>query len=432
MHAKPRLFRDPIYDTISWDPGTLIGRVVLSLLDTAEVQRLRRIRQLGLSHLVYHGAEHSRFSHSMGVTWVAHQMMQTVSRWQSIDEDEWAVTLAAALCHDIGHGPFSHAFEAATRLRHESLSIAMLEGEESHVNRVLREIDPGFPERVSSRLKGNDESPPFLREIVSSQLDADRMDYIRRDGHATGVRIGTFDLERVLAMLDVVDGHLAVHVGATEAVEGYLLARFHMYKQVYLHKTVRAAECMLEAALRRAGVLRREGRSPSYWPNDALGVLLEHGEVQLAGMTLIDDVDVWRCMKAWSSAEDRVLADLASGLVRRRLYKTVILSEVQASSDALVDEVRAFVSQKGYDPDYHLIWDTSRDSPYRPYKGGAQHAKSIRLTDGGGLVSFIEERSEVIRMLGGLEHTQHILCVHPDLKAPIQRLLSAPTMQPAG
>ncbi|MGM0576806.1 MAG: HD domain-containing protein [Myxococcota bacterium] len=423
-HAKPRLYRDPVHDTIVLEPDSDEGRLLIALLDAREVQRLRRIRQLALSFLVYHGAEHSRFAHSIGVAWLARRMLDRVQRSADIPAEERLVTLAAALLHDVGHGPFSHALEALCGERHEERSVALVMDPDTDVHRALADVDARLPERVAARIAGTDESaPPYLREIVSSQLDADRMDYILRDGHMTGVRIGSFDLERILAMLDVVDGHLGFHRGGQAAVEGYLLARFHMYQQVYLHKTSRTAERMLVTALERATALRLDD-AIAWWPPGPLGDLLAGGALPPTDFARLDDVDVWYALKAWTSEEDAVLSDLAGGLIHRRLWKAARLPETDdARADEMVSAARSVARVRGFDPEHHVLVDASRDSPYRPFTGMERHRGSIRLIDAAGRGRFIEDRSDVVEMLGRLRHRQRLLCYHPALREPLARLV---------
>ena len=426
-HAKPRLYRDPVHDTIALAPDSVEGRLLMDLLDTPEMQRLRRIRQLGLSHFVYHGAEHSRFAHSVGCAWLATRMLDQVARGAgALSAESRLVTIAAALLHDVGHGPFSHALEGLSGVHHEARSVAIVLGKESGVHQALCRVDPTLPARVASWLgSGPPPRPPapaYLRDIVSSQLDADRLDYILRDGVMTGVHIGHYDLARIVAMIDVVDDHLALHHGAQQAVEGYLLARFHMYQQVYLHKTSRAAERMLVAALQRAAGLARDGRPPAWWPTPFGRVLL--GEANdPESFCQIDDVDVWAALKRWTTDADRPLADLARGLVNRRLFKTLHLPTTDtARADELIGAARAIARVRGFDPDVHVLVDESRDSPYRPFTGLGATSRAIRLIDGAGRGHFIEDRSEVVQMLGQLHHHQRLLCFHPDLADALARL----------
>ncbi|PIE19368.1 MAG: hypothetical protein CSA66_02425 [Proteobacteria bacterium] len=400
--------------------------MLLSLVDTPQVQRLRRIRQLGMAYLVYPGAEHSRFAHSMGVMWLGYRMLERLGRLTEIPEDEQMVTLAACLLHDVGHGPFSHALEAVTGVHHEAYSRDIILSPDTAVGRALREVDPTLPERVAARVEGRGDGPPFLREIVSSQLDADRLDYILRDGHATGVKIGAYDLLRILALLELDgDGHIAAHVGAQEAVEGYLLARFHMYKQVYLHKTSRAAERVLEATLRRAGQLRRDGAGPAYWPAGPLGRLIAGRTLDPVDFAAIDDVDVWVALKAWGGDPDRVLADLAGGLVLRRLWKPLPLPLADLPrAQELVSAARSLARVHGFDPAYAVLVDECEDPVYRPFTGVGPHRKAIRLVETGGRAGYIEDRSEVVKMLGQLTLRQRLLCVHPRLRDRVHKLVT--------
>ncbi|MCA9518394.1 MAG: HD domain-containing protein [Myxococcales bacterium] len=422
---KPKLFRDPVHDTIAIDQDD-VGRVILALLDTREVQRLRRIRQLGLSFLVYPGAEHSRFAHSLGVLHVASTVLDRLAARFPVSDEDRLTTLCACLLHDVGHGPFSHALEAFTGVRHEVWSHGIITSPDTEVNAVLRAVDPSLPERVAARVERTEAAPSFLTDIVSSQLDADRLDYILRDGHATGVRIGAFDLERILALLDVADGHLAVHVGAQEAVEGYLLARFHMYKQVYLHKTSRTAERMLEAALRRAQELALGGAYGfGYWPGGAVGRLVRGETLAPAAFADLDDMDLWVALKRWADEADPSLAALAGGLVGRKLWKPLVVpAQNEERAGELAEGARANARVKGLDPRYAVLVDSCKDPLYKPYTGVGDKRTAIRIVDEQGRAAFIEDRSEVVKMLGQLTLRQRIVCVHPRLRGAVQRMVA--------
>ena len=314
-----KLFRDPVHDIIPLDQSDPIDQTLFALINTPEVQRLRRIRQLGMSFLVYHGAEHSRFTHSMGVCHLARKMHERL--FHDGDGDRLALS-CAALLHDIGHGPFSHVIERISGVHHESITQRVLEGSGTAVHRILLEADESLPNRIVSILQGT-HAIPALTDIVSSQLDADRLDYILRDRLATGVRIGDYDLGRILEMLRLKDGALVVHERAQEAIEGYLLARFHMYTQVYLHKTSRSAERMLAAAIERVRELRASGFQFRYFPADLPLARLLQGEVlEVSEHCSLDDTDLWHAFKHWAKEADPILAEISAGLVNRQLYKS--------------------------------------------------------------------------------------------------------------
>lgn len=404
---RPKLFRDPVHDIISLPVSSAEDRVLLRLIESRELQRLRRVRQLGLTHLVYHGAEHSRFVHSMGVMWVARRMLAQLR--PDLPPAEWLALVAAALCHDLGHGPFSHVAERLGGFHHEAVTRALILSPGSEVNAALSEYDPALPRAVAAAYNAPGEAPP-LAEIVSSQLDADRIDYILRDGLATGVKIGMFDVARILTMLEMHEGRLAVSFRALEAVEGYLLARFHMYKQVYLHKATRAAERMLEATLRRARLVLP--------PADATPAeRLVAGTLQPAlDIPELDDTDVWGLLKAWARHPDAPLARLASGLVNRRLYKTLPIP-FGAEGDQRVADARRIAQREGYDPDACVLVDSSEESPYTPYLPGAEATEEspVLIVGANGRLEPIERVSLVVQLLGRIHHRVRRLVVLPEL-----------------
>ena len=237
------------------------------------------------------------------------------------------------------------------------------------------------------------------------------------------MRIGSYDLARILALLELADGHLAIHVGAQEAVEGYLLARFHMYKQVYLHKTSRAAERMLEAMLRRAGALERAGARPNYWPEGPFGRLVCGQSLSPAEFATLDDSDVNFAMKAWASDPEPGLRAVAHGLLHRELWKPLALPNDPTRADELIHAARSVARVKGFDPDIAVLVDSSGDTLYRPFTGPHKSDGSIRLVDSQGRMAFIEDRSEVVKMLSHLQVRQRLVCVHPALREPVSRSL---------
>jgi HD superfamily phosphohydrolase len=420
---RPKLFRDPVHDIISFGKDTPEDRTLLAVIEAREFQRLRRIRQLGLTNLVYHGAEHSRFVHSMGVAHLARRMTLQL-RPKAHPADRLAV-IAAALCHDLGHGPFSHVAERLANFHHESVTIALVTTPGSEVHAALAAYDPSLPARVASYYEKGSASPPPLQQVVSSQLDADRMDYILRDGLATGVKIGVFDLARILGMLEEHDGgRVRVNERAVEAVEGYLLARFHMYKQVYLHKASRAAERMLEAALRRARVLANAavpGIGIDAGPFDRMVLGTATPTVDIP---LLDDMDVWVALKRWSVHDDPILARLAGGLVNRRLFKTRPIP-LGREGDAVLEETRALARRLGEDPDFAVLVDSSADTPYSPYiPGRTDLGDAIQLSTRDGRAVPIESLSHVVRLLGRIHYRVRRLIV-PET---VYRALPEPVM----
>jgi HD superfamily phosphohydrolase len=435
MPPRPKIFRDPVHNIIAFDAADPVEAVLFELVCTQTFQRLRRIRQLGLAHLIYHGAEHSRFSHSLGVAHVARRIVSQIQRQSYLTRDEDRLeVLSAALLHDIGHGPFSHAIEKVTGVAHEAYTAHMIEDPDSDVHKVLARVDAGLPGRLLAYFGPRERFPrthQFMLDIVSSQLDADRQDYILRDGLATGVKIGVYDSERILSMLEVWQSpdersrRLAVSYRAKEAVEDYLIARFHMFKQVYLHKAVRAAEKMLEAALRRAAELYRAGATF----DPPLG---QHAQALLSGQQLdahqfvqLDDTDIWVWLKGWRHHDDPILSSLSAGLLDRNLYKTVDLDREDPVVVArTIDRAESLARELGLDPRYTVLVDRASDTPYRPYdpSSGAAGAHIPILHDDGSIAP-IEHQSDLIHLLGSDSYKILRLCVPAALR---QRLLARP------
>ena len=427
--VRPKLFRDPIHDIISFNARDDVERVVLDLLKAPTFQRLRRVRQLGFANLVYHGAEHSRFSHSLGVVHVARRMFEGLHRQGHFDPvNDRLEVMCAALLHDIGHGPFSHAIERVTGIHHEYYTARLIEDTSSDINKILTAADPSLPERLTAYFDIGVKLPPerrVLKDIVSSQLDADRQDYILRDGLMTGVRIGVYDFERIQTMFEVYtsDGgatRLAVSYRAREAVEDYLIARFHMFKQVYLHKAVRAAEKMLEAVFARASELHQQGVEVVPGARGGVLALLEHKPMEMQEFTSLDDTDVWVLLKQWQHHPDEVLSRLAHGLLMRDLYKTVDLDHDDPVIIArTIDRAMELAKEMGYDPRYAVLTDRAQDTPYRPYNprdGKRATGSHIPIIGRDGRAQPIEHRSDLIHLLGNDSYKVWRVCMPQDLR----------------
>ncbi len=411
-----KLFRDPVHDIIALDLGVDHERMLFALLCTPQVQRLRRIRQLGLANLIYPGAEHSRFAHSLGVAHMARRILYQVTG-NKPDPDIAAVTLAAALLHDIGHGPFSHAIEQVTGIDHEDISAAVLRDPDSEVNQILTELDPSLSSRVAD-LISHDAPRTFYGDIVSSQMDADRLDYILRDGLATGVKINMYDLERILSTLEATEGHLVVNLRAREAVEGYLLARFHMFKQVYLHKAVRAAEKMLEAAMGRAStLLRNQDKNAPRLPEGPLRSLLLGQAMDSLTFLELDDADIWVMLKAWRRSPDQALRDLCTGLMERRLYKTIPIPNNDAiGMGGPIDAAIEAVKEAGGDPTTQLLVDRAGDTPYKPYIPSHRTEQSAIMVSTPTGFQRIETSSDLVHLLGRDRYEVKRICFPPHLR----------------
>lgn len=418
---KQKLFRDPVHNIIGWNIEDEVEARIFELISSRTVQRLRRIRQLGFAHLVYHGAEHSRFAHSLGVVHVARRILNAL---EIQDEDLRFEVLAASILHDVGHGPFSHAIEKVTGIHHETYTQRLVL--DSDLTRILESVDHKMPERVARYYGPRGDFAPehqvFL-DIVSSQLDADRLDYILRDGLTTGVKIGVYDFERILSMFEIHrDGdqtRLAVNYRAREAVEGYLIARFHMFKQVYLHKTVRSAEKMLEAVLRRAHDLLKDGHEFSAPLEAHLASLLSGSVLDAQDYVWLDDTDIWVALKKWRDDKDPILSELASSLLDRKLFKTIAIDPNDPVFIArMVDRAEQLALKAGLDPRYFVLLDRAQDTPYKPYDPTQVSASHIPIVTPTG-VSPIEDVSDIVHLLGRDAYKVLHLCVPAQIKGQL-------------
>ncbi len=368
------ILRDPIHGLVAFESEE--DAVVPRLLGTREVQRLRRIRQLGLTALAYPGAEHTRFSHALGA---AHIMQLFLARlrkidgdlpfWQRVTSERARDAIAAAFLHDLGHGPLSHLFEEVVpgAVRHEVWTERVLLDASSEVHRVLAADDPYLPQRVADLIKGKHQLP-YLARAVSGTFDVDRCDYLLRDAHATGVRYGDFDLPWLLRSLrfsDEPSPGLAIDgPKGLAAIEAFLLARLFMFQQVYFHKSTRAAEWMIGAILRRAVTLVREGVKLPTLP-DAFASIAAGDEPSLDEYLELDDLVLLGAIHTWESANDPVLSDLSKRLRARALFKTVELfgDEASAPGEALA-KARDIAKGAGLDPEIYVGLDVARDTPY--------------------------------------------------------------------
>jgi HD superfamily phosphohydrolase len=336
------ILRDPVHGLLAFESEE--ASVVPRLLASREVQRLRRIKQLGVTSLAFPGAEHTRFAHALGTAHVMGRLLtrlrniqESIPFWQRVSSDRAQDALAAALLHDVGHGPLSHLFESALPAvpYHEEWSMRVLLDPSTEVHRTLAQTDPGRPARVAGLLRGRHELP-YLARAVSGAIDVDRCDYLLRDAHATGVRYGDFDLDWLLRSLRfglpqdeaapplAIDGYKGL-----VAIEEFLLARFFMFQQVYFHKSTRAAEFMIRTALALAVRLLTSGDLlPGVPP--ALRAAARGEPLSLGDYLELDDILLWNALHAWEDADDPALRDLCRRIRQRYLFKTLELSGEQA------------------------------------------------------------------------------------------------------
>lgn len=352
---EQKVMRDPIHEYIHVD-----YQVIWDAINSKEFQRLRRIHQMGTSYQVYHTAEHSRFSHSLGVYEIIRRMVYEVRGLDDyLSEYEKITVMLAGLCHDLGHGPFSHFFESIIKPNHEKISAKILL-EDSDIHSILTKYDEDLPNNVVAVLNHTHPNKVLTR-MISSQLDADRMDYLLRDAYFTGTSYGHFDLERILRTLRVVDHQLVVKESGVHSVEDYIMARYHMYWQVYYHPTSRSIEAILYAFFNRLKDLMNEDNS--YCDKYPMFKFISNkGEITIQEHYKLDETSCFYGFQCAQEDEDTILSDFAHRIIERKLFDYI---DITSSID--YESKKQELIQHGYNPEYYLYLDKAEKRPYSPY-----------------------------------------------------------------
>src|SRR5690625_226372 len=353
-----KVFKDPVHRYVR-----VVDQVIWDLIATPEFQRLRRIKQLGTTYLTFHGAEHSRFNHSLGVYEIVRRIINKIEHREAWNKEERLLCLCAALLHDLGHGPFSHSFEKVFGLNHETFTEKIVLGKTS-VNSVLKRISVDFPEKVAQVINKSYKDK-LVVSVISSQIDADRMDYLLRDAYYTGVSYGQFDMERILRVMRPTEDEIVIKSTGMHAVEDYIMSRYQMYWQVYFHPVTRSAEVILTKIFHRAKVLYEKGYQFEVHPV-SLTSLFE-GKVKLADYLQLDESVIYFYFQRWQRERDAVLKDLCCRFMERKLFKYVEYHPEQKDS---FQELQQLFKNYGIDPTYYLVKDSSSDLPYDVYRSG--------------------------------------------------------------
>jgi HD superfamily phosphohydrolase len=424
-----RIYRDPVHNIIPLREDNAEGRLMVQLVDAVEFQRLRRIKQLGLGLYTYQGAEHSRFTHSLGALHLMTRILGQLSDRTNIASEDRAAARAAALLHDVGHGPFSHAMEKVLGVHHEQITILAVTSPETTLHQILKSYSSEMPARVAAIVAGTF-TPSALAQLVSSQLDVDRMDYLLRDSLMTGAKYGLYDLEWIINALQIDEDADRVYVTArgVHAVEEYLQARYYMFRQVYFHRTLRSAEAVLRSALRRSLELVSRGAEVWSAAGTAFEKILRRQTLNVTEHLSMDDSDVIFHMKRWQHSSDVVLSDLSDRFVNRRLFKAIDLDMPLDERKDFLAAARAVVERAGFAPEYYFIEDRASDVPYYGYytAEGIEPRTRIYVEDGYAhpRIREISEVSEVVRGLGrGYE--LHRICFPAEVKDEVYRLYHA-------
>jgi len=400
---KRKIINDPIYGFV-----TLPDDLVYDLINHPIFQRLRRIKQLGLTNLVYPGALHTRFHHAIGAMYLMTEALQVLkSKGVKITDDETRAAIVAILLHDIGHGPFSHALEhtIVKGIHHEDISTMLMD-----------ELNKVFSGKLTLAIKifKNEHPKKFLYQLVSSQLDMDRLDYLNRDSFFTGVTEGVVSSDRIIKMLHVQNGELVVEAKGIYSVENFLISRRLMYWQVYLHKTVLSAEKLLVNILKRAKELSLNGEDLFATP--ALSLFLRNNFSKkefmknpelLQQFVLLDDYDIMASVKVWANHKDFVLSALCKNLLDRNLYKIELQNKnfTPAYQNQMLEKVMKKYKLTKKEASYFVFSESVNNSAYN-----SSHFQIHILQKNGELIDVAKASDQLnIKMLSK-KVTKYFMC----------------------
>lgn len=401
---KKKIFNDPIYGFL-----TIPGELIFDIIEHPVFQRLRRIRQLGLTDLVYPGALHTRFHHALGAMHLMGITLDTLqSKGHDISPEEREAAQVAILLHDVGHGPFSHALEYSLLegIPHEVISRLIM-------NRLNEQL--GGKLDLAIQMFNNTYEWRFFHQLISSQLDVDRLDYLQRDSFFTGVSEGTIGADRILKMLDIYDDQLVIEEKGIYSIENFLTARRLMYWQVYLHKTTVSSEKMMINIIRRAKQLTQEGLD--IYAGKSLKIFLkntvscsdfESNPVYLDEFCRLDDFDIWGAIKVWAESEDFILSYLCSSLLNRKLFKIQIADEEPNKNriDSIKEHISSVFGVGKNDVSYFLSTGTISNAAY------VSRGQSINILTKKNTLVDVAEASDLpnIKALGTIVKKHYLCC----------------------
>ncbi|MFP7201911.1 HD domain-containing protein [Lysinibacillus halotolerans] len=421
---EEKVFKDPVHRYVH-----VRDQVIWDLIGTKEFQRLRRIRQLGTTYLVFHGAEHSRFNHSLGVYEIVRRITDDIFRGRpEWDEGERLLILCAALLHDLGHGPFSHAFENVFQTDHEYFTRQILLGE-TEVNGVLKRVSEQFPEMVAQVIEKKYPNE-LVVSLISSQIDADRMDYLQRDAYYTGVSYGHFDMERILRVMRPRNGQVLIKSSGMHAVEDYIMSRYQMYLQVYFHPVSRSAEVLLNNILKRVKQLN-EKNYPFIVEPVHFKAFFENN-INLDDYLALDEYILLTYFQYWTKEQDSILSDLCTRFMNRKLLGYVNLNPEEEPER--FRRLKELLEAAGVNTEYYFYHDCTSDLPYDFYRPGKETTRlPIFLLMPNGEIRELSQESLIVDSIAGRIKTDHKVyypkeilqnpSVDSELKKELQKVL---------
>ncbi|MFC3039648.1 HD domain-containing protein [Virgibacillus xinjiangensis] len=403
---EEKVFKDPVHRYVH-----VKDRVIWDLIASPEFQRLRRIKQLGTTNYTFHGAEHSRFNHSLGVYEIVRRILYNFQDRPKWNKEERLLCLCAALLHDLGHGPFSHSFEKVFKLDHEDFTRRIILGD-TRVNRILERVDEGFAQKVADVI-AKTYPDKLVVSLISSQIDADRMDYLQRDAYFTGVSYGHFDMERILRVMRPLEDQVVIKSTGMHAVEDYIMSRYQMYWQVYFHPVTRSAEVILSKILHRAKYLyEKEDFTFKLQPTHFISFF--QGDVDLEEYLKLDEMIVHYYFQLWQEEDDAILRDLCERFMNRRLFKYIEFNPNLQMREWM--ELHRLFMEAGMDPEYYLVVDSSSDLPYDFYRPGEEEERlPIHLQMPNNELKELSRNSDIVEAISGKKRTDHKLYFPKDL-----------------
>lgn len=371
---------DPIHGYIH-----IPQNIILNLINAPEFQRLRRIKQLGTSSFVFPSAEHTRFSHSLGVYEISRKICNNFyynySQFNNPNctwnNDEYIITVCAALLHDIGHGPYSHTFEHIFKTNHEKITQEIINSNKTKINKILKNTSSDLPKLVSNVINHKYKNKQVV-QIISSQLDADRMDYLLRDAYNTGTKYGLFDIDRILRVMVPYKNEIVFNESGMHSVEDYIISRFQMYQQIYFHPVSRSMEEVLKNLLMRAKyVYKNNGFKKSNIPT--LLIPFFNDKFDLKSYLNLDDYVLNGYFTSWKKHSDRILSDLSKRFLNRIPFEAV---KFNTKDSEKIKYLQDLVSKAGFNKNYYTSINKNYDLPYELYFPDSKTQIKILLTNG--------------------------------------------------
>ena len=396
-----RTYYDPLHQAINLDTKKPEEKLIMELIDSIPFQRLRRIRQLGPAFLTFHGAESSRFTHSIGVFHIARRALDRLIQLDATLETYRPILFASALLHDLGHGPLSHTSEGIFEIKHENWSSKIIK-EHPSIKEPLEKFSPGISNQIGDLIIGKNTFNLAIKSLLSSQLDCDRLDYLLRDSYSTGTKYGLLDLERILSALTISpDGDLAIHPKGLLAVEHYLVTRSLMYKSVYNHRLNEICNWLLEKIFETAFKLGPD----KVWADSYMKEWLwNKSNINIKDFLANDDVLINYHLFKWTESDEITLSSLCSRYINRNLFKSINIEMLDNENQLKALSIARNLSKKiGLDPDSSCGIRKQKIHGYHPYKGG------LRIWDGNKLEA-LENKSILVKSL--IRPSESTLLIH--------------------